>query len=84
MKNLKLPAISSEKMIKALEKIGFKIGHQKGSHIVLRKNIQPFSRIVVPRRNTIAKGTIGAIVRQSGLTREEFFDCLKNKKGAFI
>ncbi len=69
---MKLPIISSAKAIKALEKIGFKENHQKGSHIVLRKTTFPFARIVVPKRKELPKGTLRAIIRQAGLNKEEF------------
>lgn len=63
-------------MVKALGKIGFEPDHQKGSHIVLRKSTAPFARIVVPKRNYLAKGTLRAIIRQTGLSKEEFLRLL--------
>ena len=73
---MKLPAVSSEKMIKALGKVGFELDHQKGSHIVLKKTFSPFTRIVVPKRKTLPKGTMRAIIRQAGLNRDEFIKLL--------
>jgi len=69
---MKLPIISSVKAIKALEKIGFEIDHQKGSHIVLKKTSSPFTRVVIPKRKELPKGTLRAIIRQIGLNKKEF------------
>lgn len=74
---MKLPVVSSEKVVKALGKIGFEPDHQKGSHLVLRKTVSPFTRIVVPKRNPLPKGTLRAIIRQAGLNRDEFIKLLK-------
>jgi predicted RNA binding protein YcfA (HicA-like mRNA interferase family) len=60
--------------LKALNKTGFRIVHQKGSHIYLSDGKH---KITVPRHNTIQKGTLLAIIQQAGLTREEFLKLLK-------
>lgn len=73
----KLPVISGIKIIKALSKIGYEIDHQTGSHMILRNREPPYRRLTVPNHNEIAKGTLLAIIRQSGLTKEEFMDLLK-------
>ncbi|MBI4918971.1 type II toxin-antitoxin system HicA family toxin [archaeon] len=72
----KLPIISGKKVIKAVSKLGYLIDHQTGSHIILR-NIDPLHRrLTVPNHNTLAKGTLRAIIRQAGLTVEEFIELL--------
>ena len=73
----KLPIISGVKAVKALAKIGYEIDHQTGSHMILRHKEEPHRRLTVPNHDEIAKGTLLAIIRQSGLTREEFMDLLK-------
>ena len=73
----KLPVVSGIKIIKALSKIGYEIDHQTGSHIILRNKEPPHRRLTVPNHNEIAKGTLLAIIRQSGLTKEEFMELLK-------
>ena len=42
----------------------------------LKKHNEPFRRLTVPNHAEIAKGTLLAIVKQAGLTREEFFELL--------
>ncbi len=68
----KLPIISGLKIIKALTKLGYGIDHQTGSHVILRQNKEPYRRLTVPNHKEVAKGTLRAIIRQAGLTREEF------------
>ncbi|MBI4440289.1 type II toxin-antitoxin system HicA family toxin [Candidatus Woesearchaeota archaeon] len=73
----KLPSdISGERVVKALFKIGYRVDHQTGSHIILRLNKPPFRRLTVPQHKDLARGTLRAIIKQAGLTREEFFDLL--------
>jgi predicted RNA binding protein YcfA (HicA-like mRNA interferase family) len=68
----KLPVLSANELIKALYKIGYLIDHQTGSHIILRNVNYPFRRLTIPNHKEIAKGTLRAIIRQAGLSVEEF------------
>lgn len=72
----KLPVVSGKDAVKALSKIGYDIDHQRGSHIVLRQKTSPYRRITIPNHKEIAKGTLRAIIRETGLTVEEFLDLL--------
>jgi len=72
----RLPAISGLKVVKALTKIGYKMDHQTGSHIILRQEKEPHRRLTIPKHKEIAKGTLRGIIRQAGLTREEFMKLL--------
>jgi len=71
----KLPTVSGGDCIKVLEKIGFVVYRQRGSHITLvRQN--PSTQITVPNHKTPAKGTLRTIIRDVGLTVEEFVNLL--------
>jgi predicted RNA binding protein YcfA (HicA-like mRNA interferase family) len=61
---------------RALQKRGYFFDHQTGSHIILRNEHPPHRRLTVPNHQEIAKGTLRAIMRQAGLTPEEFRDLL--------
>ncbi|MFN3695402.1 MAG: type II toxin-antitoxin system HicA family toxin [Ignavibacterium sp.] len=67
-----LPILSGKEVCKILSKIGYEIDHQTGSHIILRNRNFPYRRVTVPNHKTIAKGTLRAIIREAGLTVEEF------------
>ena len=67
----KLPRLSGRDCVKALTKAGFSIVRQHGSHIILRRN-DPFAQVVVPDHKELDRGTLRAIVRQAGLSTDEF------------
>jgi len=67
----KLPRISGRECVRALEKAGFIFKRQQGSHIILRRN-DPFSQIVVPDHKELDRGSLRAIIRQAGLSIDEF------------
>ncbi len=72
----KLPIVSGKKVCKALEKLGYFIDHQTGSHIILRNLSPPYRRLTVPNHKEIAKGTLRKIIHQAGLTVDEFKELL--------
>lgn len=69
----KLPAISGHVVVKALSKAGFEVVGRKGSHVRLKKKT-PVKKyiVIVPIHPEIKRGTLKSILRQAGLTREEF------------
>ena len=67
----RLPVLSGQELCKALAKVGYRIDHQTGSHIILRMENPPHRRLTVPKHKEIAKGTLRAIIRQAGLSRDE-------------
>ena len=72
----KLPLLSGKDAVKAFHKLGYELDHQTGSHMILRNINSPHRRLTVPNHREIAKGTLLAIIKQAGLTREEFFTLL--------
>jgi predicted RNA binding protein YcfA (HicA-like mRNA interferase family) len=70
-----LPRISGRECVKALNKIGFYLKRQEGSHMVLRRD-DPFGQVVVPDHKELDRGTLRAIIRQSGLSIDEFIKLL--------
>ena len=72
----KLPVISGKELVKLFSKLGYYPDHQTGSHIILRETKEPHRRLTIPNHREIAKGTLLAIIRQAGLTREEFMELL--------
>jgi predicted RNA binding protein YcfA (HicA-like mRNA interferase family) len=71
----KLPAISGSECVKALQKNGFEILRQRGSHIIMRRN-EPFRIVSVPNHKQLKKGTLRSIIRKTGLTVDEFINLL--------
>ena len=69
------PTLSGRECVKVLEKADFYVACQKGSHISLARE-EPFAQVVVPDRKKLDRGTLRAIIRQSGLSVDEFIDLL--------
>ena len=65
----KLPVLSGADVIKALERLGFEQLRQRGSHVVLRRGSVG---TVVPLHREVKTGTLAGILRQAGVTQEEF------------
>lgn len=72
----KLPLISGRECVRALEKADFYFKRQRGSHIILRRDT-PFAQVVVPDHKTLDRGTLRAIIRQAGLSVDEFVSLLE-------
>jgi predicted RNA binding protein YcfA (HicA-like mRNA interferase family) len=71
----KLPQVSGSDVIRALQKQGFSVRRQHGSHIIMRRN-NPLAQTVVPNHRQIDRGTLRAILRQTGLSVNEFNNLL--------
>jgi len=75
---MKLPFISSDKLLKILSKRGFSITRHKGSHILLHKKENGKTLlVVVPKRNPIKIGTLISILKQANIIRDEFLKIVK-------
>lgn len=72
----KLPVVSGKDVVKAMAKLNYETDHQTGSHIILRQNYSPFRRLTVPNHKEIAKGTLKSILREAGISVEEFIKLL--------
>ncbi len=69
---MKLPQISGVELIKKLQKFGFVVVRQRGSHIRLEKNTPTeIIKITVPNHSNLKKGTLHHIIKSAGLKPEE-------------
>jgi len=67
----KLPVISGKQCIKVLEKFGFVVYRQRGSHVTLVRENPP-NQTTVPLHKELDRGTLKAILRQTNIGAEEF------------
>ncbi len=67
----KLPIVSGEKAIKAFTKAGWRFDRQTGSHVILRKEGSPIT-LSVPLHKEIKKGLLRSLIKDAGMTVEEF------------
>jgi predicted RNA binding protein YcfA (HicA-like mRNA interferase family) len=70
----KLPLVSGAEAVRALERLGFILMRQRGSHLVLRRDE---AVCVVPNHREIKPGTLMGILKQAGLPPEEFISALR-------
>jgi predicted RNA binding protein YcfA (HicA-like mRNA interferase family) len=70
----RLPAASGPRVIRALARTGFVLDRIVGSHHVLKYPGDPTRTVVVPCHSNrdLKPGTLRRIIRQAGLTLEEF------------
>ena len=69
----KPPRVSGQETIRALERLGFVVVRQRGSHVVLKKQT-PDGEVgcVIPLHRELASGTLRGILKQAKVTLEEF------------
>jgi len=71
-----LPNLKPKQVVAALSKSGFYVHHQTGSHAILKSRDGKF-RVTVPMHGKdLKKGTLRSIIRQAGMTVEEFVGLL--------
>lgn len=71
----KFPPLKSKDVVKVLKRLDYQECEQKGSHRHFEKEGCP--KITVPEHNKeIAKGTLLAIIADTGLTRSAFYALL--------
>ena len=71
----RLPIVSGDDFVKAVLKIGFVRDRIQGSHMIL---VGPEGQTLsVPRHRELGPGLLRALIRDAGLTREEFLDLLR-------
>ena len=80
MSSKKLPQINGGEVIKILSKVGFKVVRQKGSHVRIQKvQGNEIIKITVPvHSKALKKGTLRRIIKDAGLTVEEFLELVGN------
>ena len=73
----RLPALTSRQVLAALQRAGFFVHHQTGSHATLKHRDDTRLRVTIPvHARDLQRGTLMAIVRQSGMTVDELMRLL--------
>ena len=58
----KFPGLSGKEIVRALEKLGFRVARQSGSHILMKKGEKG---CVVPNHKEVKVGTVNGVLRQA-------------------
>ena len=68
----KPPIVSGTEAVKALQRLGFHVDRQRGSHVVLKRLTDSGARgCVIPMHREVAVGTLRAALKQAGVSVEE-------------
>ena len=71
-----MPVLKPKQVVAALEKAGFELRRQTGSHVIMHKSGIRYPISVPQHPIDLPKGTLRAIIRQAGLTVDEFLGLL--------
>jgi predicted RNA binding protein YcfA (HicA-like mRNA interferase family) len=75
---ISLLVVSARDAIRAFEKIGYRQVRQRGSHIRLRDDTNPnHLPLTIPNHKTLKPGLLRKLIRDAGLTVDEFKELLK-------
>ena len=74
MSPARLPSVSAPQVIRALEKAGFEVVRSAGSHrrLVHRTDSKRQTTVALHKGKDIPRGTLESILKQAGLTHDEF------------
>jgi len=67
--------LTGRDLVRALQKVGFVVKRQRGSHIILRRTDPP-ARVVVPDHKVLRVGTLRSILSDAGMTVDELLKLL--------
>lgn len=68
---MSLRLVSGPEAVRKLQKAGWKVARQKGSHVMLTKEGYQWT-LSIPQHNELGPGILSKIIKQAGLTVEEF------------
>ncbi|MBD2277729.1 MAG: type II toxin-antitoxin system HicA family toxin [Dolichospermum sp. DEX189] len=68
----RLSNISGKQTVKIFEKFGYAVNHQTGSHIILWHESKPI--LSVPNHKELAPGLLRSLIKQAGITVDEFLE----------
>lgn len=71
----RLPVVSGAQLVAVLERLGWQVLRQRGSHVRLRHPDRSVF-LVVPLHRELKRGTLNGILRDAGLDRDELRDLL--------
>ena len=74
---MSLKPLPADKVIKVLVRLGFKPVRQRGSHVILKREDGKVIVVPVHRGEEIGRGLLSKIIKDAGLTREEFLKLLE-------
>ena len=74
---MNLRPIPAKKVIKVLNKIGFEVVRQRGSHVILKYPDGRVTIVPVHSGEDIGRGLLSKIIKDTRMTREQFLKLLE-------
>lgn len=69
----KVPSLSYHQIVRALQRDGWTVVRQRGSHIRLQKRLEnEVLKIIVPAHRPVKRSTLAHILKQARLSVEDF------------
>lgn len=73
----KVPSLNYDKVVKALQRAGFIVVRQKGSHVRMQKRVEGETiKITIPAHKPIKRSTLSYILKSADLPLDEFLSFL--------
>ena len=73
----KVPSIEYKKVVKALQRDGWVVVRQRGSHIRLQKHIHEETlKLTIPAHRPIKRSTLSHILKQARLSADQFLELM--------
>ncbi len=71
-----VPILTPADVIKAFERLGWRVVRQKGSHIIMTMPGH-IATLSIPNHAEVARGTLRSLIARAGLTVERFIETLQ-------
>ncbi len=71
----KLPVVSGEEVVKALQRLGWYVSRQRGSHIIMDHEVTQ-GHVTIPQHAALAKPTLKSILIEAEVPLDDFIDAL--------
>ncbi|MGH7754819.1 MAG: type II toxin-antitoxin system HicA family toxin [Vulcanimicrobiaceae bacterium] len=72
----RLPSVRSERLVRALQRAGFRIDRQRGSHAILVRDDGRFASVPMHAGRDVPRGLLARILADTGMTADELRDLL--------
>jgi predicted RNA binding protein YcfA (HicA-like mRNA interferase family) len=72
-----LRPLPADEVIRVLMKVGFRPVRQRGSHVILKRDDGRVTVVPIHRGEEIGRGLLSKIIKDAGLTKEEFLKLLQ-------
>ena len=69
---MKLPVVSGKEFVKRLKKKGYDFVHQEGSHMIIRLQTEPYTKLSVPNHKELDRGLLRSLLKDAGISVDEF------------